>query len=722
MSSIDFVHEHERDGSRLCITSIAEESAADDFAFRTATNLSNDAWGPSEQRSVLNTAVHKAIGSVWHNESQTRAEVERYTTEFVKAVPLFVGARWAAPAAGFAHGLDEVKVGDPLGRQAVDMAAGFAKGYLTKRTFDILGAKTNWGFAQKGIAMGASSRFIDTALTPSNYVGAAGFSAMEGARRAVINAGDVKALGVDVVTFGAAHYLPGFLAGSQLARNPMLASSLTGATFGFTSGALGEMQRQLHEGEALQFGPMLRSGGIEASVMAAAAVTGHMLTPKTFALPTEPERRHESREVGSREPNKPAETPAESREPQSGAPKVKERAGYTGYFLTPEAVAQARDGLVIDGQRVPTRWNSPEKLHVTDQFGVKQTEGQQWAAESATKPPRIRVLGLAVDATGVEALHVSVDGRTQRADGKPYHVTRSLAEGRKASESMAVVERALEVSRTRGTAAGGTAPTTGEADPARYSYRALAPHEQFDLTFEPRFQASDVTPPKPKEVRPPKPEVAFDELPARQQVIAALKETPAEDLALIIATRTPEHRAGSFFEMTPDQLRQELFKAKWEPYNPVDAKGQPIIGDGARGYRATINGGRLGMTMIADLPSTAQLFLIDPKGIGNWSVSTIGAPAAETNHVTMIVGPGDHGKPVVWTFHPGEALPASQLDTSRLSTILSGTGIDTSALPASGPERRIQISRNQLDAINAQLPEPHRFGMAKIETPMNQSH
>lgn len=658
----------------------------------------------SENRSVLNSAVHAAVGSIWTDESsQTRNDVERYATEFVKAVPLFIGAKWAAPVAAVAFGLDEVKTGDSLGMQAAELVAGSAKGYLTKRSFDFLGAK-QWGFAQKGIAMGGAARLIDSGLTPQNYfadpANGGGVDLQHGMRNALMNAGDAKALGIDLLTFGAAHYVPGFMSGSKMARSAMLTSSLTGATFGFTSGTLGELQREMHNGEQINVGSLLRAGGLEAGLMGAAAATGHALTPRAVAA-----RDNGMITVDAKPEDRVSTILRTSEQPASAAGGGKEPAGYVGYFLTPESVTAAREGLVIGGESVPVRWTPPERMHVTEQFGIKQGEGETWASQAAQSAPRIRVIGLATDATGVEALHVSVDGKTERADGKPYHVTRSLAEGRKASESMTVVQKAL-------------APANAE-ESQRYSYRELAPNEQFDLTYQPQFRASDTTAPKAKEVKPPKPEVPFDEMQPRQQVIAALKETPPDYLARTIATRTPEQRAGSYFDLQPDRLRQELYKAQWEPYNPLDADGSPIIGGGARGYRATIPGGRLGMTSVDAIPETAKLFLIDPKGTGNWSVSTLGAAEPVTDHVTMIVGDGDNGKPIVWTFHPGEPVRPSALDTARMREVLSQADIDTNNLPENGPGRRIQITRAQLDAINAALPEQSRMTMAKIETAAN---
>lgn len=49
------------------------------------------------------------------------------------------------------------------------------------------------------------------------------------------------------------------------------------------------------------------------------------------------------------------------------------------------------------------------------------------------------IVGIADDAQGVEALVVSIGGTTDRPDGSTYHITWSLADGRRAKESNDVI-------------------------------------------------------------------------------------------------------------------------------------------------------------------------------------------------------------------------------------------------------------------------------------------
>lgn len=60
----------------------------------------------------------------------------------------------------------------------------------------------------------------------------------------------------------------------------------------------------------------------------------------------------------------------------------------------------------------------------------------------ATPPPEIanaRIVGRADDGTGVETLVVALNGTTTRPDGGTWHITWSLAEGRGARDSNALL-------------------------------------------------------------------------------------------------------------------------------------------------------------------------------------------------------------------------------------------------------------------------------------------
>ena len=95
--------------------------------------------------------------------------------------------------------------------------------------------------------------------------------------------------------------------------------------------------------------------------------------------------------------------------------------GYTGWAL---ADAERRRLL----ERFPPAYPSVVAEHVTHSFGVgpghplpKETEG--------------RVVGVADDGRGVQALVVEIAGGIRRPDGSVFHVTWSLGPGRRPRES-----------------------------------------------------------------------------------------------------------------------------------------------------------------------------------------------------------------------------------------------------------------------------------------------
>jgi hypothetical protein len=84
--------------------------------------------------------------------------------------------------------------------------------------------------------------------------------------------------------------------------------------------------------------------------------------------------------------------------------------------------------------RFPPRYARPIADHVTLRSRV---------AESAELPPAAlaTLLGRSDDGHGVEAMVVQIEGGTGRPDGGTYHITWSLAEGREAVDSNALIRQ-----------------------------------------------------------------------------------------------------------------------------------------------------------------------------------------------------------------------------------------------------------------------------------------
>ena len=81
--------------------------------------------------------------------------------------------------------------------------------------------------------------------------------------------------------------------------------------------------------------------------------------------------------------------------------------------------------------RFPPRYEQVVADHVTLEID----------AEGKPLPPQVRgeILGRADDGEGVEAVVVALDGSTDRLDGSTFHITWSLAPGRRARESNDVI-------------------------------------------------------------------------------------------------------------------------------------------------------------------------------------------------------------------------------------------------------------------------------------------
>ena len=103
--------------------------------------------------------------------------------------------------------------------------------------------------------------------------------------------------------------------------------------------------------------------------------------------------------------------------------------GYIGWLL-PE------DDRNILLELFPPKYDRVIAHHCTLQFGVS-SDTPLPVEDAAT------VVGIADDNNGVQALVLSIGNTTNRWDGGTYHITWSLAEGRKPVESNKVVKNFL---------------------------------------------------------------------------------------------------------------------------------------------------------------------------------------------------------------------------------------------------------------------------------------
>jgi hypothetical protein len=97
---------------------------------------------------------------------------------------------------------------------------------------------------------------------------------------------------------------------------------------------------------------------------------------------------------------------------------------YTGWLVDPAE----REALLA---RFRPRYTRVVAHHVTLKFGDRTAQAPgEVAAE---------IVGEADDGLGVQALIVAIDGAPARPDGGTFHITWSLADGREARESNAVI-------------------------------------------------------------------------------------------------------------------------------------------------------------------------------------------------------------------------------------------------------------------------------------------
>jgi len=105
---------------------------------------------------------------------------------------------------------------------------------------------------------------------------------------------------------------------------------------------------------------------------------------------------------------------------------------YIGYAITPES----REELL---KVFPPIYPTVVCHHITEEFGTSKDVP---APEMAN---RVEVIGYVDSGDGVETLLVAVDGKNERPDGKLYHITHSLAEGRRAVESNSYLKDSIKI-------------------------------------------------------------------------------------------------------------------------------------------------------------------------------------------------------------------------------------------------------------------------------------
>ena len=184
-----------------------------------------------------------------------------------------------------------------------------------------------------------------------------------------------------------------------------------------------------------------------------------------------------------------------------------------------------------------------------------------------------------------------------------------------------------------------------------------------------------------------------------REAIANTEELLDRYFSTTIGTRTDVGIGSTYDNMSPEALREHLKKAQWEEVFHKD------VMPGCKAYvTKNIPGGRMGLLNVKDLPDDTLFLAEDPKSTGRVSICTAGELGHETKETFIIVGkdtdqpnPADRERPVVFTFHPGEPVRPSLVNTAKIAdgSILTksevlGLGFDLAKVDKRAEEKIVE--------------------------------
>lgn len=152
-------------------------------------------------------------------------------------------------------------------------------------------------------------------------------------------------------------------------------------------------------------------------------------------------------------------------------------------------------------------------------------------------------------------------------------------------------------------------------------------------------------------------------------VTAAVLRTPKHYWTSCLAQRagTSPEKLGSFYPgLSSEDVAKAIQEAAWEPYEHPDVQAP------ARAFKAPLPG-IFGLVRVDDLPDGTKFQLVDPKGTGICEAMALDVPKdyplLHVDFSTLLVGPGDEGHEVVWSFFPGPPIRPSNLKAEPGQTI-----------------------------------------------------
>lgn len=222
------------------------------------------------------------------DEDAFREQFAIYAGGFVKTASLFLRGRAAVPLAMAAFALDQAKPADTWDNQAWDASLGMGKGAAMRLAFKV--ASPIPDHALKGAVLGVMSRASEVGFDKDLFLdkvsGERTYSAA--ADKFTTSVFNKKAIGFDMLVFSSSaglSYGADKLLSGRISQSPLLSTMSAGATFGFTGGALEEMQRQTRlsggVGE-LDLGLIAKKALIKGSLDSVASIPGGLQARHEF--------------------------------------------------------------------------------------------------------------------------------------------------------------------------------------------------------------------------------------------------------------------------------------------------------------------------------------------------------------------------------------------------------------------------------------------------------
>ncbi len=217
-----------------------------------------------------------------------------YSSGFLKTSSLFL--RGKAPIAMAVYALDQIRPHESLAHQFADGCLGLSKGALTKASFKL--AEPIKNHAAKGVALGSISRLVDLGLSRQTYQDrASGTSSFKTGLNLLLSSTLNKEAAIaDASVFALAGCLSlsaNKITGDALRRSALASTICTGTTFGLTTGALEEINRQQQSGQQFDLREVVKKSLIKGALDGIAACPGGMQAARAASLPADVEPRRQ---------------------------------------------------------------------------------------------------------------------------------------------------------------------------------------------------------------------------------------------------------------------------------------------------------------------------------------------------------------------------------------------------------------------------------------------